>query len=51
MTDIKWDKDKLEKACIATQEWLADGLEDMTKEDWDEMFGEGAWEEDFGESN
>lgn len=44
--------EKLLQACIATQNWLAASLENMTEEDkelYDTEFGEGAWEEDFGD--
>lgn len=44
--------EKLLQACIDTQNWLADSLENMTEEDKElyvAEFGEGAWQEDFGD--
>lgn len=44
--------ERLIQACVDTQNWLADSLENMTEEDkalYDAEFGEGAWQEDFGD--
>lgn len=40
------------ESCKATQNWIADSLENMSEEDkelYDFHFGEGAWQEDFGD--
>lgn len=51
MNKFELDKEKLKDACLKTQTWFEKIIEDMTPSEWDEMFGEGAWEADFGESN